>query len=520
MRAVVIPSFGEPEVLTIREMPDPHPGPQQVSIRVAYVGVNYADILARRNRYHDVELPFVPGMEVSGYIHEVGEDVEGLREGQPVTAFTMRGGYAELVLAQAGLTFPLDGTHGTLDLATAAAFPAVVPTAYDMLTYSAHLQAGETVLIHSAAGGVGSVAGQLARYLGAGLVLGTVGSEQKVCEQVDMALFEEIYPKETIEQCVEQSAFWMQKKRRRRQTNPFTLVWLLIGMGLWSRSNQPQVWKKLLGKLRYLHPKQGQGKLSDSGISRRRRDLGSSCLRSIVQRCCHVLAHRATMPTAFFGRYRLMAIDGTLFKTPDTEANALTFGRSHNQHSKGGYPLVRCVLLSECGSHAVVGLDICDYLTSEQHGAHRLLDQIGPNQLITMDAGITSAGFLERVRSQRAHALGQLEAGVWEHPRESHRLSDGSSIIRLSPTDKKKTKYPLNQPIWVRIIRYQFTDERLGEKGKVYRLVTTLLNPVTAPALALIGLYHERWEVELVPTRSPLVMIMSSCVMVLSKPYR
>jgi NADPH2:quinone reductase len=180
MRAVVIQSFGEPEVLTLRELPEPHPGPQQVSIRVAYVGVNYADTLSRRNRYHAVELPFVPGMEVSGYIHEIGEGVKGLREGQPVTALTMRGGYAELALAPANLTFPLDGTHGTLDLATAAAFSAVVPTAYDILTYSVRLQEGETVLVHSAAGGVGSVVGQLARHMGAGLVLGTVGSEQKI----------------------------------------------------------------------------------------------------------------------------------------------------------------------------------------------------------------------------------------------------------------------------------------------------------------------------------------------------
>jgi NADPH2:quinone reductase len=180
MRAIVVPSFGEPEVLTVRELPEPHPGPRQVSIRVAYVGVNYADTLARRDLYHDVVLPFVPGMEVSGYIHEIGEGVEGLREGQPVTAFTLRGGYAELALAQADMTFPLDGAHGTLDLATAAAFPTIVPTAYDMLMYSAHLQAGETLLVHSAAGGVGSTAGQLARHLGAGLVLGTVGSEQKM----------------------------------------------------------------------------------------------------------------------------------------------------------------------------------------------------------------------------------------------------------------------------------------------------------------------------------------------------
>lgn len=180
MRAVVIPSLGEPEVLTLREMPDPHPGPQQVSIRVAYAGVNYADIMDRQRGYHVDHFPYVPGLEVSGYIHELGEGVEGLREGQAVAAFVKSGGYAELALAQADLTFPLESPHGQLDLAVAAGFLTVVPTAYDVLVHVARLQAGEAVLIHSAAGGVGSVAGQLARSLGAGLVLGTVGSAQKV----------------------------------------------------------------------------------------------------------------------------------------------------------------------------------------------------------------------------------------------------------------------------------------------------------------------------------------------------
>jgi NADPH:quinone reductase len=202
MRAIVMSSFGEPDVLVLREMPDPHPGPLQVSIRVAYVGLNYADTLARRNRYRAIELPFVPGMEVSGYIHEIGEGVEGFREGQPVTAFTLQGGYAEIALAQADLTFPLDGAHGLLDMATAAAFPAVLPTAYDMLTYSAHLQAGETVLIHSAAGGVGGVAGQLARYMGAGLVLGTVGSEQKIA-YAQSAGYDHIFLRDTFVESIQ-----------------------------------------------------------------------------------------------------------------------------------------------------------------------------------------------------------------------------------------------------------------------------------------------------------------------------
>ncbi len=84
-----------------------------------------------------------------------------------------------------------------------------------------------------------------------------------------------------------------------------------------------------------------------------------------------------------------MAIDGTLFNTADTFANAAAFGRSSNQYGPGAYPQVRCVLLAECGPHAVVGLEIERYDVSEVHGAHRLLEQIGPNMLVMVDAGIT-----------------------------------------------------------------------------------------------------------------------------------
>ena len=180
MRAIVIPMVGGPEVLTLRELPDPQPGPRQVSIRVAYTSVNYIDIMARARGYRIEHFPFVPGLEIAGYIHQLGEHVEGLHVGQPVAAFVNGGGYAELVLAEADLTIPLESEHGQLDLAIAVAFPMVATTAYDTLVHVARLQADETVLIHAAAGGVGSVAGQLARTRGARLVLGTVGSEQKI----------------------------------------------------------------------------------------------------------------------------------------------------------------------------------------------------------------------------------------------------------------------------------------------------------------------------------------------------
>src|SRR5439155_20168930 len=98
-------------------------------------------------------------------------------------------------------------------------------------------------------------------------------------------------------------------------------------------------------------------------------------------------------------------------------ANAAAFGRSSNQYGPGAYPQVRCVLLAEGGSHGVVGLSIGRYDVSEVHGAHHLLEQVGPNRLVLVDAGITSGGFVEHVRQLRAHTLGALEAGMWEHLR-------------------------------------------------------------------------------------------------------
>ena len=322
--------------------------------------------------------------------------------------------------------------------------------------------------------------------------------DDKVCEQVSMTMLEEVYPKEVIERCVQQSQPWSTKARRVRASTALALVLFVMGMALWSRLNQCQVWHKLVGKLSALHPGSPEEGLSDSGISGRRPVLGSQGLQALMRERCQLIAEPASMPAAFFGRYRLMAIDGTVFNTPDTPANAAAFGRSSNQYGPGAYPQVRCVLLAECGSHAVVGLNIDRYDVSEVHGAHRLLEQMGPNMLMLMDAGITSGGFLEHVRARGAHALGALEAGTWEHLSHQRRLADGSVLAWVDPTHPSQAHYPLRRGMWVRIISYRVTDERLGEPAKVYRLVTTLLNPRLAPALALISLYHERWEIELV----------------------
>ncbi len=177
MRAVSVNEYGGPQALTTVGVPVPEPGPGQVAIDVAYAGVNYADVMARRDGYQVASLPFVPGLEVSGTVRALGEGVSGLRVGRPVAAFMLAGGYAEVALAQADAVYPLD--EGA-DLRAAATWLTVLPTAHAVLHEVGRLAAGESVLVHSAAGGVGTAIGQLAAKAGAATVFGVVSTPAKV----------------------------------------------------------------------------------------------------------------------------------------------------------------------------------------------------------------------------------------------------------------------------------------------------------------------------------------------------
>ncbi|MFJ9475893.1 zinc-binding alcohol dehydrogenase family protein [Streptomyces mirabilis] len=176
MRAVEIQEYGGPEVLRVVEAEVPAPGPGQVSIDVAYTGVNFADLKARADGYRVPTLPFVPGLEASGRVRALGAGVTGLAVGQEVAALTQGGAYADVVVADAVTVFPLPPG---VDLRTGATLPTVLPTAYALIHTVGRLQPGETVLVQGAAGGVGTVLGQLASAAGAGAVLGVVSSEAK-----------------------------------------------------------------------------------------------------------------------------------------------------------------------------------------------------------------------------------------------------------------------------------------------------------------------------------------------------
>jgi NADPH2:quinone reductase len=167
MRAVLVEEWGGPEVLKLADVPVPEPGEGQVLVKVESAGVNFADTHATENSYlAKYELPLVPGTEVTGT----------LEDGTRVVALTPAGGYAEYAIADRSAVWPIP--EGLEDHAALALLVQGV-TAWHLYKTSAQLRQGESVVVISAAGGVGSLAVQLGKPMGAGRVIGTASSDEK-----------------------------------------------------------------------------------------------------------------------------------------------------------------------------------------------------------------------------------------------------------------------------------------------------------------------------------------------------
>lgn len=175
MRQIWIPKSGGPEVLEVREAPDPSAGKGEVRIRVRAAGINFADLMARMGLYPDApKLPFVPGYEASGTIDQLGEGVTGFAVGDRVIGMPKFGAYTDTLVIASGQLAPMPAA---MSFEEGAALPVVYVTAHQAMIFTGNLREGSTVLIHSAAGGVGLAAIQLARAKKC-RILGTASPEK------------------------------------------------------------------------------------------------------------------------------------------------------------------------------------------------------------------------------------------------------------------------------------------------------------------------------------------------------
>ena len=177
MRKIVYPKAGGVETIQIVEEDDPVPQSDQVCVRIHRAGINFAELMMRQGLYgSSPDFPFTPGYEASGIVIGVGDQVATLKEGDRVLAMTGFGGYSEKVCLDARRVIPIPDS---VSFDQAAAIPVTYGTAFHMLVHLGRISKGDSVLIHHAAGGVGTAVAQICQSFGASLVVGTASTPKR-----------------------------------------------------------------------------------------------------------------------------------------------------------------------------------------------------------------------------------------------------------------------------------------------------------------------------------------------------
>ena len=182
MRAVVITEKGGPEVLAVRDVPDPAPGPEEVLVDVVSTAVNRADLLQRKGLYPGPPMAHeIPGLEFAGRVAAAGERVRERSPGDPVMGITNGGGYASRIAIHERqvVTVP-----EALPLEDAGGFPETFTTAWDALVRQGGLTSGRWALVHAGASGVGTAAIQIAKALGARIAVTASAAKHRVCRDL------------------------------------------------------------------------------------------------------------------------------------------------------------------------------------------------------------------------------------------------------------------------------------------------------------------------------------------------
>ena len=265
--------------------------------------------------------------------------------------------------------------------------------------------------------------------------------------------------------------------------------WVVLAMGIWTELPIRQVFKAA----RRLRP--GEATPHRSSLCLARQRLGLAPVRRLFQQTVRPLATAAT-PGAFYHGWRLMALDGTVESVPDSPANAAAFGYPEGgARGRGARPQIRKLSLVEAGTHAEVALTIQGIKHSgEQSMARALFRYLCPEMLLLWDRGFFSYSLWKNVLARGCQMLARVQSRLVLRPITN--LADGSYLAKLYPCESERNRD--RQGITVRVIRYRLHDPQRVGHGEEHVLLTTLRDAVRYPALELVCLYHERWEIELV----------------------
>lgn len=316
-----------------------------------------------------------------------------------------------------------------------------------------------------------------------------IDTESNFCQELQIEMIERVLPTTDIAQVLAAEGV---EAQRVRKLDLLLTVLVIVGMNIYPYLSIGHVIQKLTRGLRFIWPDADYDVPRDSALSYRRYQLGAPVMARLFHHICRPIATPETKGAFCFG-LRTMAIDGSTETLPDTVANVAAFGRHHTDRGEAAFPQIKCVYLAECGTHAIVDAGFWPIHTSERVGGHRLLRSITADMLVMWDRGFHDYDMVIGVRQRQSHVLSRLPAHA--KPERVQTLPDGSWLAFIYPSDYRRRKQ--GERHLVRIIEYKVTDSALANPDEKHRLLTTLLDAETFPAIDLICAYHERWEIEI-----------------------
>jgi hypothetical protein len=312
-------------------------------------------------------------------------------------------------------------------------------------------------------------------------------SDRRLSDLVSVGVLMKVFPAEVVDSVIAECG---RTEQRRRSLPARSMAYFAVGMALHSDGSYEDVLALISDGVAWAERGDGTERLANkAAISHARDRLGSGPIALLFDRVAQPLAARDT-PGCWLAGRRLVAIDGTCLDLADTPANEAFFGRPGvAKGERSAFPQARVVALAECGTHAMFEAVIGAYTTSETALSRQLVDRLKPTMLCLADRGFYSFEAWQRAGTTGADLLWRVKDNLKLDPVVD--LADGSWLAEVfhSTQDTKR-----RHPVTVRVIEYTIDDGR--ESTGPFRLITTILDPVDAPAVTLADAYVQRWEIE------------------------
>jgi Insertion element 4 transposase N-terminal/Transposase DDE domain len=311
-------------------------------------------------------------------------------------------------------------------------------------------------------------------------------SERRLSDLVSVGVLTRTFPPALVDEVIAECG---RTEQRHRSLPARVMAYFSIGMALHSEGSYEDVLGLLTDGLAWAADAEPVKLPSKSGIFQARARLGFEPLAALFARVARPLAGPAT-PGCWVSGRRLVAIDGMCLDVADTTDNDRWFGRAGvNKGERAAFPQGRVVALAECGTHAMFDAVVGPYSIPENTLARELVDRLQPGMLVLADRGFCGFPLWARAAATGADLLWRAMSNM--KPRHLETLADGTWLAELRPSGNagRTTK-----ALTIRVIDYELDDGRANDN--TYRLFTTLLDPVEAPAVELAVAYAQRWEIE------------------------